>query len=354
MNRSKLCTALTVLSMALAAIPSWAAPQRSRELLVVEKGNAELLAIVDPVRLKVLARIPAGSDPHEVTASSDGTRAYVSNYGGQGSSLHTITVVNLLTRKALPPIDVAPLHSTHGLDFARGELYFTAETNRVVGRYNPATHRVDWIMGTGQVRSHMIMVGSDFNHIFVSNPGSGTISILQQARLPADGPGSPLRTQWTLTNVPAGRGSEGFDVSPDGRQLWSANAGDDSVTVVDVATEKAIETFPIPVQGANRLKFTPDGRYVFVSGLGAHGDSSVGSPNNLTILDVRTHRVVKRLDLGAGAAGILMDPAGHRAFVAVSGGDDVAVVDLADFRVSGVVKGLRAPDGMAWALVPRG
>lgn len=353
MNRLKLCTALTVLSMSLVAIPSWAAHQRSRELLVVEKGNAESLAIVNPVRLKVLARIPAGSDPHEVIASSDGTRAYVSNYGGPGSSLHTITVINLLTRNALSPIDVTPLHSVHGLDFAGGELYFTAETDKVIGRYNPATHRVDWIMGTGQVRSHMIMVGSDFHHIFVSNPGSGTISILQQAEPPAGEPGSPLRTEWTLTNVPARQGSEGFDVSPDGRQLWTANAGDNSVTVIDVATEKALETFPIPVHGANRLKFTPDGRYVLISGLGDRGAASVGSPDDLVILDVSTHRVVKQLDLGAGAAGIIMDPAGHRAFVAVSGGNELAVVDLKDFRVSGVIKGLEAPDGMAWALVPR-
>ncbi len=337
MNRLAVATGLTVLFLALVATPGWAASQRTRELLVVEKGNAEQLAIIDPVRLKVLARIPAGNDPHEVIASSDGTRAYVSNYGGPGSKLHTITVVNLLTRKALLPIDVSPLHSTHGLDFAGGELYFTAETNRVVGRYNPATHRIDWIMGTGQDRSHMIMVGSD--EIFVSNPGSGTVSIIQPAR---------------LITVPAGKGSEGFDLSPDGRQLWTANADVDSVTVIDVATGKATETFPIPVQNANRLKFTPDGRYVFVSGLGERGETNVGSPNNLLILDARTHGIVKRLNLGAGAAGILMDAPGHRAFVAVSGGDELAVIDLRGLRVTGVIKGVQDPDGMAWALVPRG
>jgi YVTN family beta-propeller protein len=343
MNRLNVGTVLTLIFLALAAMPGWAAAQLTRELLVVEKGSARRLAIIDPVTLKVLARIPAAGDPHEVIASSDGTRAYVSSYGGPGSDLHTITVIDLLSRKVLRPIDVDPLHSTHGLDFAGGELYFTAETNRVVARYNPATRRVDWIMGTGEFRSHMIMVGNDSNHIFVSNPGSGTISIIQQAALPAGGSTAPPRTQWAVTTVPAGRGSEGFDVSPDGRELWTANAGDDSVTVIDVATAKANETFSIPLQDANRLKFTPGGKYVLVSGLG-----------NLIILDARSHRVVKRLDLGAGAAGILMDPDGHRAFVAVSGGNEVAVVDLRDFRVTGLIKGLEAPDGMAWALVPGG
>jgi DNA-binding beta-propeller fold protein YncE len=80
----------------------------------------------------------------------------------------------------------------------------------------------------------------------------------------------------------------------------------------------------------------------------------VGGPDNLLILDARTHAIVKRLDLGAGAAGILMDPARHQAFVAVSGGNELAVVDLDGFRVTGVIKGLESPDGMAWALVPRG
>lgn len=336
MNRLGLGTVLTMVLLALAATPTWAAAHRTRELLVVEKGNAERLAIIDPVRLQVLARIPAGNDPHEVIASSDGTRAYVSNYGGSGSKLHTITVVNLLTRRALLPIDVSPLHSTHGLDFAGGKLYFTAETNRVVGRYDPATHRIDWIMGTGQDRSHMIMVGSD--QVFVSNPGSGTVTIIQPTR---------------VLTVPAGKGSEGFDVTPDGRQLWTANAGVDSATVIDVENDRATGTFPIPVQNANRLKFTPDGRYVFISGLGEAGERAVGSPNNLLILDARTHAIVKRMNLGAGAAGILMDPGGHRAFVAVSGGDEIAVIDLRGFRVTGVIKGVQDPDGMAWALVPR-
>jgi DNA-binding beta-propeller fold protein YncE len=75
MNRLSIGTVLTVLFLAVVAPRGWAASQGTRKLLVVEKGNAEQLAIIDPVRLKVLARIPAGADPHEVIASSDGTRA---------------------------------------------------------------------------------------------------------------------------------------------------------------------------------------------------------------------------------------------------------------------------------------
>src|SRR6267154_4030758 len=92
----------------------------SPALLVLEKaGNT--LAIVDPATLKIIARVPAGPDPHEVEASPDGKLAYISNYGGSDSSLHTISVVALTTQKAVSPIDLGALRSPHGLAFAGGK-----------------------------------------------------------------------------------------------------------------------------------------------------------------------------------------------------------------------------------------
>ena len=45
---------------------------QSRGLLLALSKTNHTLAIVDPVSLNVLARVPVGSDPHEVIASSDG------------------------------------------------------------------------------------------------------------------------------------------------------------------------------------------------------------------------------------------------------------------------------------------
>src|SRR5438105_15443132 len=58
-----------------------AAQTPSPALLVLEKSD-NTLAIVDPASLKIVGRVPAGPDPHEVEASSDGKLAYISNYGG--------------------------------------------------------------------------------------------------------------------------------------------------------------------------------------------------------------------------------------------------------------------------------
>src|SRR6476660_2574788 len=186
-----------------------------RSLLALSKTN-HTLAIVDPVTLNIIARIPVGEDPHEVIASSDGKTAYVSIYGG--GSLHELNVIDLVAQKPLTNIDTRPLFGPHGLTFADGKAWFSAEGSKAVGRYDPASGKLDWSMGTGQDRTHMIYVTSDAKRIYTTNVSSGTVSILvdtliQPGRMAP--PNAKPREDWIQTVVPTARGSEGFDVSPD-------------------------------------------------------------------------------------------------------------------------------------------
>jgi YVTN family beta-propeller protein len=302
-----------------------------------------------------------------VIASDDGKLAYISNYGGEGSTLNTISVVDLVARQPLRPVDLGALRSAHGLAFAGGEVYFTAETNKVIGRFDPRTERIDWVLGTGQDRTHMVVVAQNLAEIVTSNVSSGTVSIIEQITpqegalgpppgapgrpgLPPPGAGEHPRKSWVVTNVQAGRGSEGIDVSPDGKEIWVANAQDATVTIIDVASKKATATLPISVQGANRLKFTPDGNQALVSGLGIRGASSTSSSGDLAVLDVAARKEIKLLRLGGGAAGILVAPDGRRAYVAVSTNGNIAVVDLKTLEVIHQIFAGNHPDGLAWAV----
>ena len=345
--------------MMLAFGTSALAQTPSPALLVLEKSD-NAMAMVDPASMKIVARVPAGTDPHEIVASTDGRVAYISNYGGTDSDLHTISVVDLLAHKELPAIDLGALRSAHGLFFAGDKLYFTAETNKAFGRYDPAAKSIDWVLGTGQDRTHMVYVFEDLQRVVTSNVNSATISIIEHVDSPPFGPppgagaGAPPppppgmppggnRKTWKITNVPAGQGVEGFDVSPDGKQIWAANAGDGTVTIIDVASKKATLTMPISVNRANRLKFTPDGKLVLISGLAG---SSAG---NLEVVDAATHREIKSLDLGGGSGGILVVPDGSKAYVAVSQKNKVVAIDLKELKVIGEIPTGKNPDGLAWA-----
>jgi DNA-binding beta-propeller fold protein YncE len=54
--------------------------------------------------------------------------------------------------------------------------------------------------------------------------------------------------------------------------------------------------------------------------------------------------------IGHGAAGILVEPNGARAFVACTPDNYVAVVDLNAFKVIGQLDVGGQPDGLAWAV----
>jgi YVTN family beta-propeller protein len=318
----------------------WAQSTPSPALLVLAKRDRSL-AIVDPATLKIVGRVPAGPDPHEVIASPDGKTAYMSNYGG--GAYNTISVADLVAQKSLPTIDLGALYGPHGLWFAGGKLYFTAEANKVIGRYDPSTGKIDWILGTGQDRTHMIFVSRDLDQIFTSNVSSATISMIDKVTHPFNPHGPPPGSRppdWEQTVIPVGRGSEGFDVTPDGKELWVANAQDGTISIIDVAGKKVTQTLDANVKGANRLKFTLDGKRAFVSSLGGA---------DLAVFDISTRKDVKRIKLGRGAAGILMQPDGARVYVACSPDNYVAVIDLTTLEVVGHIDAGQEPDGLAWA-----
>jgi YVTN family beta-propeller protein len=304
------------------------AAAHAQTLLVLNKEGS--VAIIDPATQKVLGRAPTGDGPHEVVATSDGKLAVASNYGSGQMPGHTLSVIDIASRKEIHRVDIAPLLRPHGLFSVDGKVYFTAEDSKAFGRYDPATNRVDWLMGTGQDRTHMVAMSKDHNLIFTSNIGSGTISIFERGGSAAD---------WQQTVVPVGHGAEGFDLSPNGKELWAANAGDGTVSIVDIAAKKVVQTFAVDAKRSNRLKFTPDGKRVLISDITNGG---------LVVVDVATRKEVKRLTLGRSVAGILVVPDGSRAYVAATDDNYVAVVDLKNLEVTGHISTGNGPDGMDW------
>ncbi|MGO9338797.1 MAG: YncE family protein [Terracidiphilus sp.] len=355
---------LWLLSAAILTVGATAQPTPKAALLALSKQD-HTLSIVDPADLRVVARIPVGDDPHEVIASADGKTAYVSNYGF--GAFHTLAVIDLVGQTRQASIDLGALRGPHGLDFKLGKVWFTAEAAKSIGSYDPAAGKIDWIMGTGQDRTHMIYVFPDGKRIVVTNVSSATVTILDKTEGRAGGPPpgmgagtgaggpppgaggpppgmppGPMPTppggDWKLTVIPVGGGSEGFDISPDGNEAWVANAHDGTVSIIDLTQKKVTATLAANVPGANRLKFTPDGKLALIS-----------SGSALVVLDAATHKEVKRLTNVHASGGIQMQPDGARAYAACGRDGYVAVIDLKTLEMVGRVD-VAGPDGLAWAV----
>ena len=318
------CVTALVLTVSIAR-----AQTPSTALIVLNKEEAALV-IVDPATKKIVGRVATGEGPHEVTLSADGKLAFVGTYGTGPAPGHTISVIDLVAQKELRRVDVAPLQRPHGIFFADGKVYLTAEANRLIARYDPATSQVDWMMGTGQAGTHMVLVSKDLSRIFTANIGSDSITILERGN-------SPLA--WNETVVGVGKGPEGIDMSPDEKEVWTAHSRDGGVSIIDVATKKVVQTLSLQTKRSNRLKFTPDGRLVLVSDLDA---------GELIVLDAPARKEIKRLKPGKNPEGILVAPDGAHAYVAVNGDNFVSIVDLKTLSEIGRIQTGAGPDGMAW------
>jgi DNA-binding beta-propeller fold protein YncE len=295
-------------------------------LIVLVKGANEL-AVVDPATLKIVTRVPTGEGPHEVALSPDGKTAFVSNYGARTPG-NSLSVIDLATQKETKRVDLGAIRRPHGMEERGGKVYFTAEVNRLAGRYDPQAGTVDWLMGTGQAGTHMLVVTRDENKIFTSNIGSDSLTMFERG---ANG-------GWNATTIAVGKGPEGIALSPDEKEVWSAHSRDGGVSIIDVATGKVSQTLPAMTKRSNRVRFTPDGKRVLISDIGGE----------LLVLDAVSRQLLQRVQLPGEPEGILVTPDGARAFVGLGNANAVAVIDLKTLKMTGKIETGAETDGLAW------
>ena len=297
-------------------------------LLVLNKPQGKLV-LVDPAAKKVIGEVATGNGPHEVTVSADGKFAFVANYGDQTPG-DSISVIDLEAQKELRRVNLGALRRPHGIAESKGKIYFTVEMNKAIARYDPAADRVDWLMGTGQDLTHMLVINKEQNKIFTANIFSDSVGVMEPM-----GQGG----NWHYTVIPVGKRPEAIDMSPDGKEVWTAHSQDGGVSVIDTETKKVVATIPSLTKHSNRLKFTPDGKLVLIS----DAESS-----QVLVMDVKTRKLVQKIQVGEVPLGIQIAPDGQRAYVACAQAGQVAIIDLAKLTQIGTIDVGPGPDGMAW------
>jgi YVTN family beta-propeller protein len=304
--------------------------QTSKPVLVALNKDEASLTIIDPKDMKILGKVPTGDAPHEVVLAADGRTAFVANYGAQtpGSSL---SVIDVEAKKELRRVDLSPLLRPHGLVESSGKIYFTSETNRLIGRYDPATNRVDWLMGTGQNATHMMVVTPDQKRIFTANIASDSVTAFEFQNIPP----APSK----VTQIAVGKQPEAIDISPDGKEVWVGLNGEGAIDVINTAAGKVIEKIRLG-ERPYRVKFSPDGRQVF---------ATMPNTKEIIVIDSGTKKEVKRIKLESVPLGIVFSKDGKTAFVSAVQNDYVLKIDLEKSETVGKAATGQAPDGVALA-----
>ena len=314
-------------------------PPLKSYLLILSKGSESVL-VLDYNTLDSITSIPVGIDPHEIISSPDGHKAYISR-PEMNNNGHHITIVNLEKLEKEQTIDTRPFFIPHGLAYHNNELWFTAQGSKAVAVYDLQTNKVAQVFGTGQDFTHLIQLRPDAKAFYTTNVESGTVSIYQLEDLPPYMPptgvlptGAKPRKEWRQTLVQVEKGCEGFDVSKDGKELWTASPAG-NIFVIDLEKKRLKARINTGIQGLHRLKITQDGKTVCIVSV---------KTGDLLYYNRETMQLEQTVKTGQGA-GIYMDAKENRMFISCTPNNYVSVVDLSTRKEIRRIK-VGRPDGI--------
>lgn len=257
-------------------------------LVAVSGGFSDTgLTLIDIANKRVAQFLPIAEAWNGLAFSKDGKRIFVS--GGDSGLIH---VFKYADGRATAETSVKPSAETTNNFLAAitvhptsGKLYVCNEGNHEVWVLNPDTLALETAIHVGQF-PHSCALGADQRHLYVSNWGSRSVSIIDTEK------NSRVR------DLTVGLRPNDMTVAPDGR-LFVACAGDNTVHVIQTkAVEKAAEAasparrlwegtrevissslYPQSPEGStpDGVAVSPDGRTLFI----ANADN-----NNVMVVDI--------------------------------------------------------------------
>ena len=313
-------------------------------LVVANKAEATV-SLIDLGQGDVVATLPTGDGPHEVGISPDGRFALVSNYGTREHAGDSLTLIDIAAGAVVSTIDLGDYRKPHGVEWLDDEqAAVTAEANQALIIVDVASKKVTLSIGTDQEVSHMVALDTARGRAYTANIGSGSITVLDIGKGARE------------SNITTGEGAEGIAVSASGRHIWVTNRGADTITILDADTlEKAGEVtsegFPI------RSTATPRGQ-VLVTRARA-GDLAIYDAEtfeelrvvafDLESMDVEERLFGDRLGDSSVPIGVIVDSQGDRAWVAHANADVITEIDLASGDIVRTLRAGKEPDGMGFS-----
>lgn len=148
-------------------------------------------------------------------------------------------------------------------------------------------------------------------YAYVTNEGVGGDGIQDDVSV------IDLATNKAIATVPVGHTPQGVVVNPAGTAIYIANSDSNEVTVIDAVTY-ATKTIPVGVTPVG-LAMHPDGRHIYVANVN-------DTTNTLSVIDRATNTVIDEVFSGNSSIAVALHPDGSVMYVANIFGGSITVV----------------------------
>jgi YVTN family beta-propeller protein len=259
-----------VATIAVGMQPIGVAVNATATRVYVTNRGANTVAVIDAANNSVIAAIPVSAQPTGVAVNRAGTRVYVANFGANG-----LTVIDATRNAVVAVVTVGDSPFGVAVNPAGTRVYVANRADGTVSVVDAITDTVVATVGVG-FEPNGVAVSADGSRVYVGSTAVFGVTVIDAATntvvgnlsaangyayaVATDSANSRVysRTVDTAVTVnedvggaPAfwragvGAGPGGIAVTAGDTRLYAVNSGDDSVSVIDVATRAVIATIPV-------------------------------------------------------------------------------------------------------------
>lgn len=313
----------------------------------VANEESDTVSVLDAASFRMLANVRVGAKPHNVQASPDGQRVWVTNNGepatadasahqDMGKEEHqtmgragAVWVIDANSDAVVAKIPVG-LHPAHVVLTPDGRFaYVTNGGDNTLSVIDASTQRRVSTIAVGKF-PHGIRFSPDGTQAYVANLKGGTVSVVDTA------------SQKEVTQIPVGKGPAQVGFTPDGRLAFVSLSEENAVAVIDPATRKVLRRIAVgtvPIQ----LFATPDSRTLLVANQGTRHKPG----KTISMIDLGSFEVVKTVETGSGTHGVALDREGRYAYITNTYAGSLSVLDISKRSVVATVPVGKGPNGVS-------
>ena len=230
-----------VASIEVGEHPAHVVVDKSGSRVFVTLAGEDAVAVVDLASGNVIQKVETGSYPHGLRISPDGGTAYVANVeDGSVSVLDT----EKLTEVARIPVGKAPVQVGFTPDGSR--VYVSLRDENKVAVIDATSRQVVGRIDVGR-NPIQVFATPDGRSVYVANQGTkeapaDTVSVIDVAA------GSVVDT------IRTGAGAHGAVVCSEGQHVFVTNIGAGTVSMIDVESRTVVKEYPVG-KGPNGITF---------------------------------------------------------------------------------------------------
>jgi YVTN family beta-propeller protein len=233
--------------------------------------RVNVISVVHTPTMTKITDVPACDMPHGVKVNHAGTRVYV-------SCMHSDEILQL---------EVATLAISRRA--RTGEGHTAAAASTAPAHHGPAAAAPQ--TAAAECSPTYVSVSSDDRRLYVACNTSNMVQVWDAG------------TFQRLRDIPVGKGAYNVEPSPDGKVVIVTNKKDQSISLIDAASQNVVARIPTSKKVVHGVAYSPDGKLAYISCESIGVDSGA-----VDVIDIAARKRVASIPIAGQPTGITLLP----------------------------------------------